>query len=101
RHLPTTTSTLVISAISNENQEKFSSKISTHRHHHQSIDKVNNSNSVIYCDTSTRHSSTFFPSTRYEQGGQHQSETLRAVIPSATNTSQQTHHKQQARQLSR
>ncbi|CAF3486666.1 unnamed protein product [Rotaria socialis] len=103
KHLSTTTSTLVISPISNENQEKFSSKISTHqhRHHHQSIDKVNNSNSVIYCDTSNRHSNTFFPSTRYEQGGQHRSETLIAVIPSATDTSQQTHHKQQARQLSR
>ncbi|CAF2721331.1 unnamed protein product [Rotaria sp. Silwood2] len=99
----TTNSTLAINPISNDNQEKISSKISSHqhRHHHQSNDKVNNSNSVIYRDASNRYSNTFLPSTRYEKGGQHQSQTSIAAIPSTTNTSQHTHQKQQARQLSR
>ncbi|CAF1335245.1 unnamed protein product [Rotaria sp. Silwood1] len=103
KYSSTTNSTLAINPISNDNQEKISSKTSSHqhRHHHQSNDKVNNSNSVIYRDTSNRYSNTFLPSTRYEKGGQHQSQTSIAAIPSTTNTSQHTHQKQQARQLSR
>ncbi|CAF1115038.1 unnamed protein product [Rotaria sordida] len=100
----TTNSTLAINPVSNDNQEKISSKISSHqhRHHHQSNDKVNNSNSVIYSDTSNnRYSNTLLPSIRYEKGGQHQSQTSIVATPSTTNTSQHIHQKQQVRQLSR
>ncbi|CAF1353310.1 unnamed protein product [Rotaria sordida] len=100
----TTNSTLAINPVSNDNQEKISSKISSHqhRHHHQSNDKVNNSNSVIYSDTSNnRYSNTLLPSIRHEKGGQHQSQTSIVATPSTTNTSQHIHQKQQVRQLSR
>ncbi|CAF1164313.1 unnamed protein product [Adineta steineri] len=101
KNLSPTYSTFAISPITNENLSKTSSH--QHRHHHQSNDKVNNSNSVIYRDTSRRYSNTFFSSIRCggATGEQHQSQTSISAIPSITKTSQPYQQKQQAQQLSR
>jgi len=83
---------LVINQDLNEHLPKTPSH--QHRHHHQSIEKVNNCNSVIYRDTARHHSNTFFSSFN-NIGQEHQSRTSFAGLPTSTKTSQDSHSKQQ------
>ncbi|CAF1308370.1 unnamed protein product [Adineta steineri] len=83
KKLPTTNSGYTIDQNSNENQDEPRYKTSFH---HQSNEKVNNINPVVYRNNTRRYSNTFFNSARY--GGPR---TSIAVIPSSTtiNTLQQ------------
>ncbi|CAF0912442.1 unnamed protein product [Adineta ricciae] len=72
KNLPTTNSSFTVSQPSNENP-------STTSYHHQSNEKVNHTNTVVYRRTSRRYSNSFFTSARY--GGPR---TSIAVIPSTT-----------------
>ncbi|UJR33008.1 hypothetical protein I4U23_020468 [Adineta vaga] len=68
--LPTTNSSFAVSQPSNENS-------STTSYHHQSNEKVNHTNTVVYRNNSRRYSNSFFTSARY--GGPR---TSIAAIPS-------------------
>ena len=100
-----TNSSFAIAPHSNDNPDGRLSRTSSHRHHHQSNDKVNNSSTVLYRSNSRRYSNPFFTSTR-NLGARTSivgvpTTTITAASPTLVHTSQHIQPAKQPAQLSR